>query len=91
MTSKKIHKLTPNHSMVLGTFTIKHHIKTHFDDEPIEMEFFNVRRTEECLVGHQCLNRRDRSFLFGISDYWEGPYEMPPFLSRKKTKERKKP
>jgi len=92
MASKKTYSLfTPNHCMVPGSLSIKYHIKTHFDDEPIEMEFFNVRRTKERLVGHQCLNKRNPFFLSGISDYWGGPYEMQSFLSRMKIKERNKP
>ncbi len=93
MSSKRIYSIftSNNNRIAHKSAAIKYHVKTHFDDEPIEMEFFNVRRTEERLVGHQCLNKRNRSFLFGISDDWEGPYEMQSFSSRMKIKERNKP
>jgi hypothetical protein len=56
------------HQRGTRSFNIKHHTKTHFDDEPIKMEFFNLSRKEEYLISHQCLHKTDRSFLFGISN-----------------------
>jgi len=48
---------------------IKHHVKSHFDDEPRRMEFFDFSRKEECLISHQCLKKTERFFRSGISNY----------------------